>query len=366
METPASTQWADFSLSRDGKSMGCLMDGSVYWWTRARGFHFMDEGPRDNHGVGMSADGSSIIAAMNGENGPRPTIWLRDGSTIDLGSLQGDCNMNHSNDGGFDLNSDGTIAVGQTASCSAEVAFVWSRAEGLHGLPNLGGSDSRGTAVSADGGLVVGYCEHPVEGFPRPAIWHDGQGPTLILGDGSSGEARNVSPNGRFVVGQAVMGSLSPQAFVWRDDSDPVVLGNLSGRATDSSLARAVSDNGTVVGWSGDETWGDQEAFIWTRKTGLLSLAAYLKAKNVDLPEGMTLTAALDISGDGNTIVGTCRDKDWKQGYWMARIGDSSDQAPVVQGNPWEPKPMDHIRPDTMETHPADILNPFPFGKRRF
>lgn len=366
METPGTTQLADFSLSRDGKSMGCLLDGSVYWWTRARGFHFMDEGPGNHHIVGMSHDGSSLIATKNGDDGPRPTIWLRDGSAIDLGSLQGDCNMNHQYDGGFDLSANGTIAVGQTATCSAEVAFVWTPVDGIQELPTTSGADSRGTAVSAQGNLVAGYCEHPSEGFPRPAIWRDGQGPTFILGDQSSGEARNVSPNGRFVVGQAVIGTPSPRAFVWRDDAEPVVLGNLSGRATDSSLARAVSDDGTVVGWSGDEMWGDQEAFIWTRKSGLLSLADYLADRDVNLPEGMILTAALDISGDGTTIVGTCRDKNWKQGYWIAQVRDSSETAPVLQGNPWEPRPMDHVRPDTMATHPADILNPFPFGKRRF
>lgn len=366
METPASTQWADFSLSRDGKSMGCLLDGSVYWWTRDRGFRFMDEGPGDRSGIGISADGSSLIAARTTEDGQRPAIWLRDGSVIDLGFLPGDCNMDHQDDGGFDLNGNGTIAVGQTATCSEEVAFIWTPTDGLHELPTVNGAESLGMAVSAEGDLVAGYCEHPREGYPRPAVWRDGQGPHLILGTESSGEAHNVSPNGRFVVGQARMGGPSPQAFVWNGQDDPLALGNLSDRATDSSLARAVSDDGTVVGWSGDEMWGDQEAFIWTRKTGLESLGDYFAARDVELPEGMVLTAALDISGDGTTIVGTCRDRNWKQGYWVARIGDATDPAPVVQGNPWEPRPMDQVRPDTMATHPADILNPFPFGKRRF
>jgi hypothetical protein len=121
-----------------------------------------------------------------------------------------------------------------------------------------------------------------------------------------------------------------------------------------------------VVGWSGDEMWGDQEAFIWSRKTGMSSVAGYLASRDVALPADMVLTAVLDISGDGKTLVGTCRDRNWKQGFWMARLGDSPDQAPPVMSNPWEPKPMDHVRPDTMDSFPADMLNPFPFGKRRF
>ena len=100
------------------------------------------------------------------------------------------------------------------------------------------------------------------------------------------------------------MGDLRPQAFFWTDGAPAIALGNLGGRATDSSLARAVSDDGTVVGWSGEELWGDQEAFIWTRENRMLSLAVYLGSRGVELPEGMVLTAALDISGDGNTMVG--------------------------------------------------------------
>jgi probable HAF family extracellular repeat protein len=168
------------------------------------------------------------------------------------------------------------------------------------------------------------------------------------------------------VVGQAEMGGLSPRAFFWKEGFQPVNLGNLSGRATDTSLAKAVSDNGTVVGWSGDAMWGDQEAFIWTASGGMQSLAAFLAARDVKIPRGMVLTAAMDISGDGGTVVGLCRDKDWNQGYWRIRLGDAPAPAPVVNTNPWEPKPLDHIRPDSLDTFPADMLNPFPFGKRKF
>lgn len=346
--------------------MGCLLDGSVYRWTRSRGFDFLADGPDNRGGVGISADGGTIVAARSGDIGPLPAIWYGDGSSTDLGFLPGDCNMDHQHDGGLDISADGRIAVGQTATCSAEVAFVWTPAEGLRELPSAWDADSRGNAVSAEGNLVVGYCDHPVDGYPRPAIWRDGNGPTLFMGTEFSGEARNVSPNGMFVVGQADMGGVSPQAFFWTDGAPAIALGNLSGRATDSSLARAVSDDGTVVGWSGDELWGDQEAFIWTRENRMVSLAAYLGARGVKLPEGMVLTAALDISADGNTVVGLGRDKDWKLRYWIAQQGESHEPLPVVRGNPWEPKPMDHEPPDTLSTFPADILNPFPFGKRRF
>jgi hypothetical protein len=98
----------------------------------------------------------------------------------------------------------------------------------------------------------------------------------------------------------------------------------------------------------------------------MLSLAAYLAARDVKVPRGMVLTAAMDISGDGATVVGICRDKDWNQGYWLVKLGESSDPPPHVTTESWEPKPLDNSLADTLHTFPAEILNPFPFGKHRY
>jgi probable HAF family extracellular repeat protein len=366
LETPGTSQWADFSLSRDGKSMGCLLGGAVYWWTTENGFRFLDPGIATQGGVGMAADGGSLIAAKAGHGGALPAIWYRDGSSVELGIMPGNCDMDHLADGGFDINSDGTVAVGQTASCSAEIAFVWTPQGGLHGLPVIGKADSRGMAVSADGRTVVGFCEHPDKGFRRPALWNDGSGPILFLGPNRAGEAMNISLNGRYIVGQADLGGLSPQAFARKGGSEPVNLGNLSGRATDTSQACGVSDDGKVVGWSGDALWGEQEAFIWTENRGMLSLADYLATHDIELPPGVILTGAMDISGDGATVIGICRDRDWNQRYWLIHLGDSLDSYPVAETKSWEPKPLVPLISDSLDTFQADMLNPFPFGKRRF
>jgi len=366
MEPPIACQTADFSLSQDGKSMACLLDGSVYWWTRALGFRFLDPGVPTASGVGIAADGSSIIAARAAESGARPTIWLRDGSIIDLGCLEADCHLDPSDNCGFDLSGDGSVAVGQIASCTGDIAFVWKTGQGLNPLPSPTGAESRTSATSAAGDLLVGFCERPEDGYRHPALWRDGEGPILFLGTGTQGEALNISPNGRYVVGQAALDRPGLRGFFWMEGSPAVILGNLSGEATDSSLAKAVADDGTVVGWSGDFMWGDQEAFIWTRRDGMVSLADYLTAREVELPEGMVLTAALDISADGSTIVGLCRDREWSPGFWRVQLGGSPMASTDVHPNPWEPLPMDSARPDSLIILPGDLLNPFPFGKRRF
>jgi probable HAF family extracellular repeat protein len=366
LETPVTSQWADFSLSRDGNSMGCLLGGAVYWWTAEEGFRFLDPGIATQGGVGMAADGGSLIAAKTGHGGALPAIWYRDGSSVDLGVMPGNCEMDHLTDGGFDINADGTIAVGQTATCAAEVAFTWSPRGGLQGLPVPGKADSRGMAVSASGSTIIGFCEHPEKEFRQPALWRQGKGPVLFLGPDRAGEAMNVSLNGKFVVGQAYLGGLSHQAFFWTEGAEPVSMGNVSGLATDTSLAHAVSDDGKVVGWSGDPLWGEQEAFIWTGRGGMISLSSHLAAHGIEVPEGIILTSALDISGDGTTVVGVCRDRDWNKGYWIIKLGDSLESGPMAETKPWEPDPLNPMLPDSLDTFHADMLNPFPFGKRRY
>ena len=178
------------------------------------------------------------------------------------------------------------------------------------------------------------------------------------------GKALNISLNGRFIVGQASLGQPGPQAFVWTREEGHLALGNISGLATDPSRASAVSDHGIVVGWTGDELFSDQEAFVWTRDSGLRSLAAILLENGVKLPDGLSLTGVLDISGDSSTLVGTCRNRDFQQGYWRITLEDPSDLGPLVASPAPDAEMKDPARPDTMNFDRANMLLPFPFGKR--
>ncbi len=366
LDFPGQQRWADFSLSRDGQNMGCLLGGEVYWWTAIEGFRFLNVGSNTPGGVGMSAAGNALIASRTTDTGTAPAIWYRDGSFTELGVLTSNCRDEFLTDLGYDLNADGTIAVGRADSCQIEKAFIWSRQSGPHSLAGAARADSRSMAVSADGQTVVGFCEHPTEGFRRPAVWRDGAGPHLFLGHGRVGEALNISLNGQMVVGQAEMGSVNLQAFCWTVGQEPIALGNLSGRPADSSLASAVSNDGKVVGWSGDELFGDQEAFIWTAQVGMRSLADLALAAGVDLPAGIRLTSALDISGDGTTVVGVGRDEDWKLRYWRMRLDDSMNLVPVAKAKPPVNKRAEPVLRDTLGIDRADMLHPFPFGKRRY
>jgi len=316
LDIPGEADWANFSLSHSGRSMGCLLGGSVYWWTADDGFRFLDQGGLDMGFIDMSADGKALSASRSVDGASVPTTWYVDGTSIDLASL--------------------------------------------------GDTNCRTTAVSTDGGSAVGFCEHPQGGYRQPALWVDGGTIRLFLGTDSPGEAHNISPDGHIVVGQALMGGLSPMAFYWTRETQAISLGNLSGRGTDPSLAKAVSDDGKIVGSSGDDLWGEQEAFIWTSDHGMLSLRRILGDHGVDVPQEIVLTSALDISGDGNTVVGVGRDKDWNQKYWRITLDGVVESTPIAGSDSTTTQEFRAANPDTFHSHQADFLHPFPFGKSRF
>jgi probable HAF family extracellular repeat protein len=367
LETPEPARWADFSLSRDGQNMGCLLGGTVYWWTAHDGFRHLAAGSPSHGDVSMSAQGNALVAARATASGAVPTIWFQDGTTLAIGTPgTAACPDKSGDDQSFDLNADGSLAVGSSRNCDRDVGFVWSPRSGPRELAATSHPVTRGVAVSADGQIIVGYCEGSEAGVRLPAMWRGDSRADLFLGHERAGEARNISLDGEWIVGQADMGGLSPQAFLWTAGQDPVGLGNLSGHATDASLASAVSDDGRVVGWSGDELWGTQEAFVWTAQAGMRSLADILAMHGVDLPAGLKLTGALDISGDGTTVVGVCRDKNWNQLYWRVRLGNTLMPPPRGESGSWRPHRTTRALPDSLGVQNADLLFPFPFGKRRY
>jgi hypothetical protein len=38
----------------------------------------------------------------------------------------------------------------------------------------------------------------------------------------------------------------------------------------------------------------------------------------------------------------------------------------MAETKTWEPDPLNPMLPDSLDTFQADMLNPFPFGKRRY
>jgi len=330
IDPTGSGTWVNYALSRDGKVMAANYGGSIYRWTPDtpkfpfHGFTLLGPGNFLNSEIGISSDGTTIISARTGSDGNvNPALWKQSSGWSDLGHPANGCIVDGQWGGGYDLNADGTLAVGLAWYCPAGAeGFVWSRTNGITALSHPkgpAGTSSRASAISADGRTIVGFSEDPPTGVRRPVRWFAGK-TYLFAGAHTPGEATGVSSDGSQIVGQSWNTAASSSYAFHYSAGTLLSLGTISGIQFDQSYANAVSDNGTTVGWSGDPFGAGIEAFIWTPKLGMQSLSKYLHQRGVLLPFGITLTSALDISADGSTIVGVWQDAHFNQGGWMVRL----------------------------------------------
>lgn len=323
LKTPPAP-WFNYALSRNGKVMAANLAGEIYRWTPKTGF--VDLGPSDpfNTSIGISADGTAIITSILGPDGnTNPGIWKQATGWVSLGHPKQACVMDGNWGSGWSLNADGSMAVGLAWYCPGAQAFRWSAWDGVVGLGHPPGASSRASAISADSSTIVGFYENPTTGERRAVRWLPGKKKELFTGNRTPGEATAVSSDGSKIVGQAVDASGYPRAFYYTDAAGLVSLGTVSGNDTDQSVANAVSDQGMVIGWSGDPFGGGIVPFIWNAQnpgSPMASLQDTLAAAGIKIPKNVYLTTALTISADGSTIVGTWMDINYNQGSWMARF----------------------------------------------
>ncbi len=317
---PLTGTWSDFALSGDGSVMAANYGGEIYRWTAAGGFQDLGPGDPFSSAIAISKDGGTIVGGHIGSDGfASPALWNNNGVT-DLGHpLNGCTALDASWGSGYGVNQDGTIAVGLAWNCTSAEGFVWTAAGGNKSLGHPGaGHSSRASAISANGKTVVGFWEETV-GPRRPVRWTNGAY-DLFLGATNIGEASAVTSDGAKIVGQYTGTGAYGQAFLYSDAKGLTLIGTLVKSPTDQSFANAISDDGKVVGWSGDPFGHGIEAFIWTPASGLKRMANVLQRLGANIPAGFTLTTAVSISADGSTIVGQYVDSQFNVGNWTAHI----------------------------------------------
>jgi len=177
------------------------------------------------------------------------------------------------------------MLLGVTAPLYAADEFV--------GLGTLGGSYSQANAVSAAGGVVVGYAPLVGDATYHAFRWANGSMIDLGTLGGSYSDAKAISAEGGVVAGYAYLaGDATYHAFRWANGS-MVDLGTLGGSY---SAANAVSaDGGVVVGYSfmaGDATY---HAFRWS-SDDMVDLGTL----------GGTYSYANAVSADGAVVAGYC------------------------------------------------------------
>lgn len=194
---------------------------------------------------------------------------------------------------------------------------------GLGDLPG-GAAESRASAVSGDGSVVVGWSRSADgdEAFRWTAS-------TGMVGLGSlpaqersfRSQAYDVSSDGTVIVGNA--NSLSGiEAFRWTETDGFVGLGYLPGGRRVSE-AKSVSGDGKVVVGSSQSEGDLQRAFVWTEADGMQSIDFLLTSLGVDV-SGWELYDAVGISDDGRTILGLGINPDGNFEAWIAVIPEPS------------------------------------------
>lgn len=243
---------------------------------------------------GIPRDGAGAEA---GDGSDEPGNEQRDSSTdapsskggddagiVDGGSKTEDAEA--SADGPLPEPEDAQSVLSDVAASRQDDAAV-ERPDGDAGQPisacSLSPCRNSGTCVVVDGGATCRcaggftgeYCE-----MPRFVIIT----PTNVTGDSG---AYDVSADGTVVTGQA-----GRAMFLWTPQagSQVVSLGN----TISSAIGYGLSADGSVVVGRVELVAGGQQAFRWSRGSGLVGMAAGGTADEV----------AYDVSADGSTVVG--------------------------------------------------------------
>ncbi len=353
LDPPCEAHWVTHALSSDGRVMAVNAGGHYYLWTPTGGYADLGPGHELTASVGISGDGTTVCGTILDQNGHRMAAIWRDGSGwTPLADVKHGNTVDGNLGSGYATNQDGSVAVGLAWSATGAAAFRWTAKTGSVRLPDSGhGSRASDAARRAD--VVVGFDEHPRTGHRRPARWVD-ERLQLIGQPDQTGEVLAVDAGGIRCCGQ-----LDSRAFYLDNTAGLVDLGVLGGSPWDQSLAADVSDRGVVVGWSGAPAWDDLTAFVWTAGSGMLSLRDWLTDLGAEIPEHVFLSDALEISGDGSTILGAWRDADDLRGTWLVTglSATAYDNLPVAESEPdtswqspsdrqaWPPPPTAPGRP---------------------
>lgn len=206
------------------------------------------------------------------------TLWT--GSTMtDLGTLGGNRSF------AYDINDSGqVVGMSEINTYSNQThATIWNGTT-ITDLGSLAGGSSWAYAVN-DLGMVTGWS-HAANGDQHATIWNG----TTIIDLGTLGSGGDINNSGQVTGFALINGTSERRATMW-DGNTVTDLGTLGGE----SVARAINDSGTVVGWSRIGT-SLTHGFLWDGTT-MVDINALLDAESVSA--GWVLKDATDINDQG-------------------------------------------------------------------
>lgn len=349
------TSGGAYDMSDDGSVVVGLYNGEIALWTVDGGLVPIAIGDFNNTPfVSISGDGTTVAASL--EN-PISAIyeaakWTEADGWEYLGGLPGGGGSGTSISSSWGINGDGSIMAGLGwQDAGTAVAMQWTAAGGAGLIQTPNGESSRASGVSADGSVIVGWYggwEGDVFWDRRPTRWVDGGAEDVFMGH-IRGEGINTNADGSMIVGQALQpDSWNPTAFKYTDADGVTDLGLLvpDPYGTALSIANDVSEDGTVVGWSGDDwAWdpaGISQGAVWLPDGTGMSAQAYLESMGVtvELPPGgpmgdWRIRSVMSISDDGSILTGTAVSPMYEMIGWYAVIPPQTLKVTVTGSVEW-------------------------------
>ena len=197
---------------------------------------------------------------------------------------------------------DGSVTVGTGTAVEGTVAFKWSAATGVRSLfpiaDNSSAAYSQGTAVNADGSIVIGISS--ALGTLGTAVFWDAAGAVHSLGVFPAANpvslASGISEDGTIIIGGSMTdGGL--RAFRWTAATGMVNLGVWGSVVTQSQAAGISGDGSTIVGSGGNPPLTYVQGFRWTSANGYRQISNWSGAQTTRLE-------AKTASRDGRVIAG--------------------------------------------------------------
>jgi len=291
-------------------AVGNFNGGGGLYWMPTSGVVFIG----GVFATGVSGDGRTIVGtALDANRLRNAAIWQRGAEWRMLGGLPNSVPCDGLSSA-LGVSRDGKVVVGSAVkSCTLSHAFRWDESSGMVDLGSVEGQDSRASAVSGDGKVVVGR-QNDANGTQVGVRWVDGRQETFGR---PVGPALAVNVDGTVVVGQrcrVVSEQIEQSAWIWTERDGiqcllaPGIKTSIEGPVL--TFGAAISDNGRVVA-GGHGAEGARDAVLWI--DGKESyLKDYLRAHGVpDAFQGWINTGEIDgVSPDGRVLVG-----------WGAAIG---------------------------------------------
>lgn len=305
---------------------------------------------------GMSGDARWVVGYSQNLSGyNRAFLWdAPNGLAIDLGLLYP--SIPNANMAAWDVSGDGTRVVGSYIRPGMTRAWAWIKDatsgevdnEEMHRLDGLDDANNwAALTISDDGHYAAGYSDGNATAS-RAVRWDlsgleagsPGARTPLDLGsftgiDNGTSAARDISADGRVIVGSAADADGIDRAFRWVEGATGGVAGNVQmydlgtlapSRSDAESEAKAISRDGAyIVGWSnagaeGNEEVDDRLAFRWTEETGMEPVHDWLARHGVSLADGQVLLDATAVSDDGRVIAGLMTSRASSPGAFIARV----------------------------------------------